>query len=829
MAQNHPGFQWSNPNGAENPQRFFNQKQQVQGPPGFQNQNKGQQSFQQYQQQPQRAHQQSLEDLTYKFIKATDEKVESQHSAIKNLEIQVSQLATLMSGQIQGALPSNTEKNPKEHLKSISLRSGKSLDDLYADREGKPQEVEKVNEGENKKFPKEQKNKGKNVQENELITNPHSVPLPFPQKMKREKLDKQFSKFLDILKQLYINIPFTDALKQMPSYAKFLKEILSSKRKLEKVSVVKLIEKCSAILQNKLPQKLGDSGSFIIPCTVGCTHFEKALWNSGASINLIPFSIFRKLELGEMKDTGVSLQLADQSTKRSKGIIENILVRVDKFVFPVDFIVLEMEENNEVPLILGRPFLATGRAIIDVHQGQLILRVDKERVIFDMQKMMKFPGDESSSSSFQINLLDDLVDEYKDNKLIIDSLERCLARSEQESKLIGVLRKHKTALGWTIADIKGISPTICVHRILMENDYKPIVQPQRRLNPAMQEVVKKEVVKLLATSIIYPISDSLWIPIALEDQEKTTFTCPQDMTEKFLEIFMYDFTLFEGIVLGHKISAKGIEVDKAKIDLIAGLPPPTTVKGIRSFLGHADDCRKAFKILKEHLTNAPIVISPDWSEPFEIMCDASDIAVRAILEQKRDKIFRPIYYASRTLNEAQKNYATTEKELLAVVFAFDKFCSYFLGTKEDTMEEERQHLKYLKLDFSGLLYSKMQGIMSPLAINARESEGQGSHYASTLEVHSYFRIPLNWGRLGRQFSMPLVKYMVYSMMQIGMQLTKFSQLEICAVTTPGHQPILDVSSGIVDWAIVVALREDTLSFQLSNNIPESFETMHRSL
>ncbi|OIT05912.1 hypothetical protein A4A49_61663, partial [Nicotiana attenuata] len=307
MAQKHPGFQWSNPNGAENPQRFFNQKQQVQGPPGFQNQNRGQQSFQQYQQQPQRAHQQSLEDLMYKFIKATDEKVESQHSAIKNLEIQVSQLATLMSGQIQGALPSNTEKNPKEHLKAISLRSGKSLDDPYADREGKPQEVEKVNGGENKiesKFAKEQKNKGKNVQENELITNPHSVPLPFPQKMKREKLDKQFSKFLDILKQLYINIPFTDALTQMPSYAKFLKEILSSKRKLEEVSVVKLTEKCSAILQNKLPQKLGDPRSFTIPCTVGGTHFEKALCDSGASINLMPFSNFRKLELGEIKDTG---------------------------------------------------------------------------------------------------------------------------------------------------------------------------------------------------------------------------------------------------------------------------------------------------------------------------------------------------------------------------------------------------------------------------------------------------------------------------------------------------------------------------------------------
>ncbi|XP_070046673.1 uncharacterized protein [Nicotiana tomentosiformis] len=415
----------------------------------------------------------------------------------------------------------------------------------------------------------------------------------------------------------------------MPSYAKFLKEILSSKRKLKEVSVVKLTEKCSAILQNKLPQKLGDPESFTIPCTVGGTHFEKALCDS-----------------------------VDQSTKRPKGIIENILVRVDRFVFPVDFIVLEIEENTEVPLILGRPFLAPGRAIIDVHQEQLILRVDEERVIFDIQKLMKFPGDESSSSCFQIDLCLARSDTISDDNSIIKEKAEILEKEsenekvsqegvqlkiefkdlsshlkyvflkpelfpviisssltiEQESKLIGVLRKHKRALGWTIDDIKGISPAICIHRNLMENDYKPIVQPQRRLNPAMQEVVKKEVVKLLAGGIVYPISDSPWvspvqvvpkkggygfyyfldgssgynqIPIAPEDQEKTTFTCPQDMTEKFLEIFMDDFTLFEGIVLGHKIFIKGIEVDKAKIDLIEGLPPPTTVKGIRSFLGHA--------------------------------------------------------------------------------------------------------------------------------------------------------------------------------------------------------------------------------------------------
>ena len=223
---------------------------------------------------------------------------------------------------------------------------------------------------------------------------PQSVSLPFPHKMEREKLKKQFSKFLEILKQLYINIPLTNALNQMPSYVKYLKDTLSSKRKLDEVSVVKLTEKCNAILQNKLPQKLGDPGSFTIPCTLGGAHFEKALCDSGASINLMPFSIFRQLELGKMKDIGVSLQLVDQSTKKPRVIIKDVPVKVDKFLFPVYFIVLEMEENTEVPLILGRPFLATGRAIIDVHQGQLILRVDEERIIFDMQKLLKFPENE---------------------------------------------------------------------------------------------------------------------------------------------------------------------------------------------------------------------------------------------------------------------------------------------------------------------------------------------------------------------------------------------------------------------------------------------------
>ncbi|XP_070043351.1 uncharacterized protein LOC142173750 [Nicotiana tabacum] len=177
----------------------------------------------------------------------------------------------------------------------------------------------------------------------------------------------------------------------MSANAKFLKEILSSKRKLEKTTMVKLNAYCSAILQNKIPQKCGDPGIFTIPYSLGSEKFDKALCDSGASINLMPLSVFRKMEgeLGMIKSIPVSLQLADQTTILPEGIIEDILVRVDKFVFPIDFIVVDMEVNKEVPLILGRSFLCTGRAILNICEGQLMLKVSNKKVVFQMKRMMK--------------------------------------------------------------------------------------------------------------------------------------------------------------------------------------------------------------------------------------------------------------------------------------------------------------------------------------------------------------------------------------------------------------------------------------------------------
>ncbi|XP_016443473.1 uncharacterized protein LOC107768836 [Nicotiana tabacum] len=213
--------------------------------------------------------------------------------------------------------------------------------------------------------------------------------LPFPQKQRREKLYKQFRRFLKVLKQVHVNIPFTEVLSQMPAYALFFKEILSKNRKVEETSVVKLTEHYNAILQNKLPQKCGYPWSFTIPCSLGSTKFEQSLYDSGTSINLMHLSICMKLEgeIGEIRSTLMSLQLANQITIIPEGIVEDVLVRVDKFVFPLDFIVVKME-NKEVPPILGRPFLATSRAILDIQERQFTLIVGEERVVFKMEGAM---------------------------------------------------------------------------------------------------------------------------------------------------------------------------------------------------------------------------------------------------------------------------------------------------------------------------------------------------------------------------------------------------------------------------------------------------------
>ena len=177
----------------------------------------------------------------------------------------------------------------------------------------------------------------------------------------------------------------------MPNYAKFLKEILSKKKKITEEGVVNLSTTCSAVIQRSLLAKMKDPSSFTILCSIEKYEFKKALCDSRASINLMPLSVVQRLSLGELTPTTIILQMADRSMAQPEGVLEDVLVKAGKFIFSVDFVVMKMEEDNRVPLLLGRPFLETGDALIDVQKGELTLRVGNEEVHFNLNKSLTQP------------------------------------------------------------------------------------------------------------------------------------------------------------------------------------------------------------------------------------------------------------------------------------------------------------------------------------------------------------------------------------------------------------------------------------------------------
>ncbi|GJT28748.1 reverse transcriptase domain-containing protein [Tanacetum coccineum] len=898
-----------------------------------------------------------------------------------------------------GTLPSNTIPNPKGEMKAITTRSGVAYEGPSNPTNPSPKKVvkretEEITDKEQSNFqgitaqipppvipisipePDVPKTLPKTTSIPEP-DNPKSLPKPnitYPSRhddqKSRDKASNQMEKIFQIFQALRFDISFTDALLLMPRFAPTIKSLLINKEKLLELAKIPLNENCSAMLLKKLPEKLGDPDKFLIPCNFSGMDVCHALADLGASINLMPLSIWKKLSLPDLTPTRMTLELADRSITYPKGLAEDVFVKVGKFHFPTDFVVVDFEADPRVPLILGRSFLRTGRALIDVYGEEITLRVNNEAVTFNLNQTTRYSSTNDKSVN-RIDIIDAVCEEYAPELLgfsnssggnptptsepftsefILEEIEAylkddsispeidyadcdpeediCLIekllnndpfqlppmdlkqsevteakssieeppelelkdlpshleyayleendklpviiakglKNDEKDALLKVLKSHKRAIAWKITDIKGIDPRFCTHKILMEDDYKPTVQSQRRVNPKIHEVIKKEVLKLLDAGMIYPISDSPWvspvhcvpkkggitvvaneeneliptrlvtgwrvcidyrklneatrkdhfplpfmdqmierlagnefycfldgflgyfqIPIDPQDQEKTTFTCPygtfayrrmpfglcnapgtfqrcmmaifHDMIEKTMEVFMDDFSVFgdsfdsclsnlekmlkrcedtnlvlnwekchfmcrEGIVLGHKISKSGIEVDRAKVDVIAKLPHPTTVKGVRSFLGHAGfyrrfiqdfskiarpmthlleketpfvfskDCIDAFQTLKKKLTEAPILVVPDWNLPFELMYDASDFAIGAVLEQRKMKHFQPIHYASKTMTEVQIHYTTTEKEMLSVVYAFEKFRPYLVLSKS-IVYTDHSALKYL--------------------------------------------------------------------------------------------------------------------------------------
>ncbi|GKA87176.1 reverse transcriptase domain-containing protein [Tanacetum coccineum] len=499
----------------------------------------------------------------------------------------------------------------------------------------------------------------------------------------------------------------------------------------------------------------------------------------------------------------------------------------------------------------------TGRALIDVYEGELTLRVGKEAVTFNLDQTLRYSSNYDDMTANRIDVIEMACEEYSqevlgfsdviasgnptpyydpivstssptltpfgDSDFLLEEVDAFLALEddptspevddsyydpegdilllesflnddpslppptqgnylaneknlkfmklklinlqlmnlpsvEEKAALIKVLKSHKRAIAWKLSDIKGINPEFCTHKILREEDYKPAVQHQRRVNQKIHNVIKKEVEKLLDAELSYPISDSPWLneatrkdhfPLLFMDQmlerlarnSTIVFSMDSRVTFKFPSTLMIKerqhscvlterspTVAFLSAYAMHQARSKdfknGIEVDKSKVDVIVKFPHPTTVKGVRSFLGHAgfyrrfikafskisrpmthllekntpfifsNECIQAFKTLKKKLTKAPILIAPDRDLPFALMCDASDFSIGAVLGQRHEKHFRPIHYASKTMNEAEWHYTTAEKEMLAVVYAFEKFRSYLILNKS-IVYTDHSALKYL--------------------------------------------------------------------------------------------------------------------------------------
>ncbi|GJW48436.1 reverse transcriptase domain-containing protein [Tanacetum coccineum] len=646
---------------------------------------------------------------------------------IKNMMINFFQM-NIASSLGSGSLPSNTIANPRGDLKAITTRIGISYD-------GPPiPPLPKVVEREPEVTKDTVQSSTKNIQPlvvqiqapiDEPVVAPKPKPsIPYPSRANKQKLhekdDNLASKFVEIFRELHFELSFADALLHMPKFASMFKSLLNNKEKLFDLAKTPMNENCSAVILKKLPEKLGDPSEFLFQCDFPKIVECLALADLGASINLMHLSIWKKLSLPELTPTRMILELADRSTTSPSGIAEDVFVKVEKFHFLADFVVVDYVVDPRVPLILGRPFLRMTRALIDVYDnstsGNYTPSLDP--IIASYSPLFTpFEGGDLILEEIETFLhtpdeLSNLDDDYYDTNGDILYLEKLLnedpflnlplmeneelkqvdvtmtkpsieepsvlelkdlsshleyvfleetdklpiiitkdLKDDEKDRLLKVLKSHKRAIAWKISNIKGIDPQFCTHKILMEDDFKPAVQHQRRVNPKIPEVIKKEVIKLLDAGLIYPISDSPWlndatrkdhfplpfmdqmlerlagneyycfldgfygyfqIPIDPQDQEKTTFTFPygtfayrrmpfglcnatgtfqrcimaifHDMIEETMEVFMDDFLVFKdsfSSCLSYlEKMLKWIEVGRAKVDAIAKLPHPTSVKGV---------------------------------------------------------------------------------------------------------------------------------------------------------------------------------------------------------------------------------------------------------
>ncbi|GJW98414.1 reverse transcriptase domain-containing protein [Tanacetum coccineum] len=490
----------------------------------------------------------------------------NQTNELKNMMASFFQMNTASSSG-SGSLPSNTIANPRGDLKAITTRSGISYD-------GPPiPPLPKVVEREPEVTKDTVQPSTENIQPpvvqiqapiDEPVVAPKPKPsIPYPSRANKQKLrekdDNLASKFVEIFRELHFELSFADALLHMPKFASMFKSLLNNKEKLFDLAKTPVNENCSAVILKKLPEKLGDPGKFLIPCDflelVECL----ALADLGASINLMPLSIWKKLSLPELTPTQMILELADRSTTSPSG--EELTLRVDDeaITFKVGQ-TLRYSYNDVVSInridvasmyLLKESILSTSSSSLTPFEGGGFILEEIEACLTndsippgiddaefdpegDLLLLEKLLNDDPSSPlppkelhAEELKIIKSSIDDPPELELKdlpshleyaflkgTDNLPVIIAKNLKEDekvRLLKVLKSHKRAITWKFFDIKGIDPQICTHKILMEDDSKPAIQHQRRVNPKIHKVIKKEVIKFLDAGLIYPISDSPWV------------------------------------------------------------------------------------------------------------------------------------------------------------------------------------------------------------------------------------------------------------------------------------------------------------------------------
>ena len=530
----------------------------------------------------------------------------------KMTDTQIAQLAEKVAQLSNDKLPGQPSTNPASHsVNAIHLRSGNAYGEPMVEhlnnQEAPISEGDKEVEGEvivesssvkgDDDSQAKSGDKGKRgdrvrkarMEDITSTTTPefakYAPKPPYPERLVERRLNAKYHKFMECMKGLNLNVPFLEAIKEMPTYAKFLKELLSNKRK-QVDETVTLPSQVSAILQRKMPPKLKDPGSYTLPVAIGDLGTKGALADLGASVSLMPLSIAKLLDY-EMVPSRKLIQMADRSTKVPCGELEDVPIRVGNLIAPCDFVIMDIEEDPTTPLILGREALRTLGAVVDCKDNTITCEVADERVVFEFSKLMKQPMVEKLCRIDLVNEeldecerihrrrgdpldevmhYEDGVEKSKEAMELEASLDQAcpvecepsdelpLIQTEDKEerttpppkvdlkplppslkyafidsaccypfivnaslddpsleKLKQLLRKYQGVIGYSIDDLKGISPSLCMHRIHLDDGHTSSIEPQRRLNPTMKEVVKKEILKLREAGIIYAISDSKWV------------------------------------------------------------------------------------------------------------------------------------------------------------------------------------------------------------------------------------------------------------------------------------------------------------------------------